>query len=171
MSDWGSGVVAKLTDVQRERFGLTSPPRAKPRGTLIERARKMREDVGTVLFVWTIYATPRTKKNSPRIICRGKGNGHTLLPSEAYEEFEDIAVPQLVRAKQPTIQGLVNVKALFYRDRRTGDADGFYAALADILQKAKILENDEQIESYNGSRRLKDANNPRVELELTRVYG
>ena len=61
----------------------------------------------------------------------------------------------------------VNCAALFYRDALRGDAVGFYQGLADVLEKAGIVENDKFIVSWDGSRLRKDAARPRVELVLT----
>ena len=61
----------------------------------------------------------------------------------------------------------VNVSAAFYRDKLTGDAVGYYQALADALEEGRIVENDRLIVSWDGSRLLKDAKNPRIELEIT----
>jgi Holliday junction resolvase RusA-like endonuclease len=38
-----------------------------------------------------------------------------------------------------------------------------------MLQSAGILSNDNQIEDWDGSRRLKDAGRPRVEIYITVV--
>lgn len=63
-------------------------------------------------------------------------------------------------------RGNLNCCALFYRDRLTGDAVGYYQALADALEEAGIVENDRLIVSWNGSQLLKDAKNPRIEVSL-----
>ena len=49
------------------------------------------------------------------------------------------------------------------------DAVGLYESLGDLLQDGGILANDKLIEDWDGSRRLKDARNPRVEIFLTIV--
>jgi len=60
----------------------------------------------------------------------------------------------------------VNCRALFYRDALRGDAVGYYQALADALEEAGIVKNDRLIVSWDGSRLLKDADIPRIEVTL-----
>ena len=118
----------------------------------------------------TIPGIPRTKKNSGRIVPR-EGR-HILLPSEAWQTWADSVVPSIrawaQRVKLVPLAYPVNCAALFYRDALRGDAVGFYQGLADLLEKAGIVENDKWIVSWDGSRLRKDASRPRVELVLTR---
>lgn len=58
----------------------------------------------------------------------------------------------------------VSVEAAIYRQRATGDVQGFQQALGDFLEGQGILQNDRLIEHWDGTRRLKDAAVPRVEL-------
>lgn len=120
-------------------------------------------------FAFTIIGAPRTKKNSGRIVTRGRHP--RILPSKAYELWDAAAQVQLasMRSQAPgtfPISANVNCSARFYRDALRGDAVGFYQALADTLEKAGIVENDSQIVSWNGSRLMKDSENPRVEFTL-----
>ena len=118
----------------------------------------------------TVPGRPRTKKNSGRIVPRGRR--HIILPSEAWQTWCDAVVPQLRAALQRAgvrpIEHPVNCAALFYRDADRGDAVGFYQGLADLLQHAGAVKDDKWIVSWDSSRLLKDAANPRVELVLTR---
>lgn len=123
---------------------------------------------------------PRTKKNSPQLIPHMK---HPILvPSEAYREWERAARGELIRQgvcqklpgedvlvwqQHPAIFTPTNCRALFYRDRLVGDANGFYQGLADFLEGAGIVANDKWLVSWDGSRLLKDAARPRIEVELT----
>jgi hypothetical protein len=138
---------------------------------------------------FVITSAPRTKKNSGRIInipkkgsARCRVCGHMpgfpkILPSEAYEEWEAAALQQCFVIKRQLadrgvflpLAGLVSIEALIYREVNVGDACGFYQAIGDILQKTGILADDKQIEDWDGSRRLKDAANPRVEIYITIV--
>jgi Holliday junction resolvase RusA-like endonuclease len=115
----------------------------------------------------TILGPPRTKKNSPRVF-KTRGGRRFVMPSAASVAWTEAAVLQLNRQwrGQPSLVGPVEVKASFYRARRTGDADNFMAALGDALQKARIIGNDRQIESWDGTRLLVDAVRPRVEVEV-----
>ena len=119
---------------------------------------------------FTIPGAPRTSKNHT---WRTKA-GHQM-PSKAYMEWDRQAIVlcllakmHLGRSKFP-VRAEVNCCALFYREALTGDAVGYYQALADTLEKAGIVENDRLIVSWDGSRVLKDAKNPRVEVTLESV--
>lgn len=116
----------------------------------------------------TLPGIPRTKKNSGRIVHAG---GLRLLPSKAWERWANMVSPMLrawaLRNQLQPIASPVNCAALFYRDADRGDAVGFYQGLADVLEKAGIVENDKHIVSWDGSRLRKDAARPRVELALT----
>lgn len=118
---------------------------------------------------FTITGPPRTKKNSEVLNLRGPKP--RKMSSKAYQEWNASAQMQiaLFRARNKQIltwDRQVNCKALFYRHADVGDAVGFYQALADALQEGGILVNDRQIVSWDGSRMLKDAENPRVELTI-----
>ena len=114
---------------------------------------------------------PRTKKNSGRIVPRG--GRHIILPSEAWQTWCNAVVPQLraalARSGVRPIERPVNCAALFYRDAARGDAVGFYQGLADLLQHAGAVKDDKWITAWDGSRLLKDASRPRVELVLTPI--
>lgn len=121
-----------------------------------------------------IYGAARTKKNHGSVIVRGGRKFH--IPSAAWTRW--VAECQMVYTPDYT-EGLLvasggiavplNVTALFYRDRATGDAVGYYQGLADLLERRGIVANDRYLVSWDGSRLLKDAQNPRVELTLTPI--
>lgn len=129
---------------------------------------------------FTIPGPPRTKKTSNRIVRCGKFP--KVLPSKAFEEWNRMAQIRLRARGALAVLGSggceiskelclplevpVNCRALFYRERMTGDAVGYYQALADALEEAGIVENDRLVVSWDGSRMLKDAANPRVEVVL-----
>jgi Holliday junction resolvase RusA-like endonuclease len=138
---------------------------------------------------FVIVGPPRTKKTSNRVVtipkkgshrCRlcGKIPGFTkVLPSEAYEEWEKAALSQCYGIKAelarrgvalPLVTS-VSIEALIYRQQASGDAAGYYQAIGDMLQVAGILKDDKQIEDWDGSRRLKDAIRPRVEIYISVV--
>lgn len=129
---------------------------------------------GVELARFTLYGSPRTKKNHSRVIrLNGKG-GTRILPSEAHERWFGMAMPQarLVAARlRVPICEPVAVEALFYRDRAQGDLVGYLQALGDLLEAACIIENDRLIASWDGSRLLKDAVQPRIEVVISRVAG
>lgn len=121
-------------------------------------------------MTFTILGAPRTKKNHGRRIKRGRRIFH--VPSQACTDWTGIAVLQLrsqlacVAWPAPTLQGPVNVRALFYRDANRGDAVGYYQALADALEAAGVVENDRLCVSWDGSRLLLDRARPRIEVTL-----
>jgi hypothetical protein len=118
-------------------------------------------------LIWqaTIHGVPRTKKNSAQIV--RSGFRPRLIPSAAFRAWNRVAQVQLVsvRPAQPIATG-VNCRALFYREALRGDAVGFYQALADALEDAGVVVDDKFIVSWDGSRLLKDAINPRIEVIL-----
>ena len=117
----------------------------------------------SVSFV--ITGPPRTKKNHGRRIMRG-GRVYSI-PSEAYETWDASAMVQLKKQfSGDPIASEVNCRALFFRHANVGDAVGFYQALADTLEHAGVLTNDQLIRSWDGSRLLKDKDNPRVIVTL-----
>lgn len=121
----------------------------------------------------TILGAPRTKKNSSRIIfTRKHGKGRMrgkrvpiLLPSEVYVAWLEQALPQIKVGPTP-IDFPVNCRAIFYRKIAIGDADNYYHALADCLEKAGVVKNDKWIVSWDGSRIRKDNVRPRIEWVL-----
>lgn len=136
---------------------------------------------------FVIAGPPRTKKNSGRIVtipnkgarrcalCHHVQGFPKLLPSEQYATWEKNALEQCLviktRLRQQgvalPIAGLVSIKALIYRAQASGDLCGYLQAIGDMLQSAEIIQDDVQIDCWDGSRRLKDAALPRVEIWIT----
>lgn len=132
---------------------------------------------------FTIFGPPRTKKNSSNI-AKNRSTGQMFLaPDKAKAAWEKMAVDTLRTQLRPTttvvrkikgrlvevpvqFTGPVHVTALFYREKNLGDTCGFYQALGDALEKSGVLANDRQIEYFDGSRRLIDRKNPRVEVTV-----
>jgi len=130
-----------------------------------------------------VTRAPRTKKNSNRMAkvtrtMKGK-LWRRVLPSKAWETWAATAEVRFLGADPRGVLALgrswinwpVNCEATFYRDAKRGDAVGYYQGLADLLQKRRVIANDVLIESWDGSRLLKDAKNPRVEIVLRPVEG
>jgi Holliday junction resolvase RusA-like endonuclease len=94
------------------------------------------------------------------------------MPSEAFEYWRRLAMEEaLVIKGQLQRRGIelpiidhVSVRALFYQDVDRADACGLYQGLGDFLQDAGILKNDRQIADWDGSRRLVDRADPRIEI-------
>lgn len=123
-------------------------------------------------LTFTIYGTPRTKKNHGRRIKRGTRTYN--VPSEAYEDWTAIARKSLPLIRQQIddagvvlpITADVNCTAVFYRDADAGDAVGYYQGLADWLENVGVLKNDVQVRTWNGSELRKDTTLPRIVITL-----
>jgi len=130
--------------------------------------------VMSALLRFTVDGAPRTKKNSSRSV-RPQGRSYPrILPSSAFEQWRALALRQLCDLHWRRFVSLpfrcdVNCAAVFYRDRDIGDAVGYYQGLADLLQEARILVDDRQIVSWDGSRLAKDASRPRVDVTLSEI--
>jgi hypothetical protein len=114
-----------------------------------------------------LLGAPRTKKNSGRWLKFGRRT--KLVPSAAYLTWRNAVVPQLrlAWAGRPPIAFPVNVAAVFYRDAARGDLVNFMQSLADVLEEARVVENDRLIQGWDGSRLTKDAARSRVELGIS----
>ena len=89
-----------------------------------------------------------------------------LLPSKAFEVYQDIALWQLKKYKE-RFDGNVHVQCKYYlpNNAHWPDLVGLLQATSDILEKSGILENDRLIVSYDGSRIMGiDKENPRAEI-------
>ncbi len=126
-------------------------------------------------MILTILGAPVTKKNSQRIL-RGRGGRPFVSASSQYKAWANTAILQLQAQYRRASLGdklavlqcdPVNVRALIYRARRVGDANNYYAAIADVLEAAGVVENDRLCVSWDGSRMLIDRHVPRVEITLT----
>lgn len=115
---------------------------------------------------FTLTGAPRTKKNSGWRNKAGK-----QMPSHAYLWWNRLAQQQLALIRSGNtrfpITKPVNCAAAIYREALRGDAVGYYQAIADTLEHGGIVEDDALIVSWDGSRILKDAANPRIEVVLT----
>ncbi len=116
----------------------------------------------------TILGSPATKKNSQRIALNKRTGGRFILQAAKHDSWAESAVLQLrSQWRRPALLGPVNLAAIVYRKARTGDLLNYLAAISDALEAAKVVGNDRQIVSLNGSRLEHDSKRPRVELELT----
>lgn len=134
---------------------------------------------GAVQFVFS--GAPRTKKNSQRqfmAVSKAGKRYRRVMPSKAYCDWLDLVRAQAfevmgdLRTKGVTfpITGPVAVKAHFYRQRDCGDLCGFEQALGDALQDIGVIDDDRQIVSWDGTRLLKDARNPRVVVSIEEEF-
>ena len=99
---------------------------------------------------FTIPGRPATKKTGQRIVRCGAHS--KILPSEAYEEYEEYCLIWLKRIKE-RFTGKVKVSAVYVMpDRRSWpDLCGLLQATGDILERAGIIESDRDIVSWDGS--------------------
>lgn len=125
------------------------------------------------MYKFTILVHPITKKNNPRIFHTG---GRTIvLPSKAYEKFENDCLKVIPSKYRTKIDYPVNVKVLYYvKTKRRIDKTNLESAIMDVLVKAGVLADDSAISpeivvSTDGSRVLIDKINPRIEIEITRL--
>ena len=119
-----------------------------------------------------IRGQPITKKNSQQIIIAGKRP--CIIPSQAYKKYAATAKAQLCDTGSPQpISGPLTVVCRYYLETaRLPDLTNLMAATHDILELCQVIENDNQIQSVDGSRIIgKDAANPRVEIQILPYAG
>ena len=114
-----------------------------------------------------IPGRPTTKKNSGRVITRGRYP--RILPSKAFENYEKVSLMHIRAAMPCQFREPVALKCLYYLpDKRWWpDLVGLLQATSDILETAGVLENDRLIIGYDGSKIAGlDKHNPRAEIEI-----
>lgn len=141
-----------------------------------------------MIWTFTIDGAPRTKKTSNRVVRCGAFT--KVLPSEAHALWFKQAMSQapVIRNRlrsfglELPVTRPVSVAALIYRERAAGDLCGYLQALGDFIQAprnlpsgkkgrdgAGIIADDALVVSWDGSRLLKDAEFPRIEVSLRLV--
>lgn len=119
------------------------------------------------MYKFTINLPPVTKKNSSQIITV-KGRP-MIIPSQKYRNYEKQAG---IFLKPLLIDYPVNIKCLFYmQTRRKVDLTNLLSAAMDILVKYKVITDDNRdiAATNDGSMVLYDKENPRVEIEITKL--
>ncbi len=124
-------------------------------------------------IIITIPGHPATKKNS-LIMVPGRS---LILPSRRWQAYQRAALGTKRRPGplaiawlgKETIMVPVNLQAVYWlRDKRQPDLLNLLAGTADLLQAARVIADDKQIISLDGSRIAGiDKANPRVEITLT----
>ena len=98
------------------------------------------------------------------------GNGRKfLIQSKAYRQYEKDCLIQLAYLyKGKTIEGQLSMKCLYYMPTKARpDLLNLLQATSDIIEKAKVIENDKNIYSFDSSRIMGvDKLNPRCEILL-----
>jgi Holliday junction resolvase RusA-like endonuclease len=100
-----------------------------------------------------------------------RGGRPSILPSEKYKEYEESALWFIPKRGDP-IDFPVNVKCLFYMPtHRPCDLTNHLESIDDVMVKAGLLKDDNYkiLASHDGSRVLVDKNNPRTEVEITKI--
>ena len=118
-----------------------------------------------------LQGRPITKKNSQRIALTKTGK-RFIIQSKPYLAYEKDCLKQLMAFyRGEIITEKINLQALYYMpDRRRPDLLNLEQATADILEKARVIENDKNIVSFDGSRIAGiDKANPRVEIVIETI--
>lgn len=121
---------------------------------------------------FTIPVAPRTKKNSSQLVTLRNGR-QMILPSKSYKEFEKKVCSWVkTNIQSEPISSPVNMACRFYKDKDyKSDLPGYLQAICDALVKANIFKDDNHkiIHSTDGSEVLLDRQNPRIEIEITKI--
>ena len=119
---------------------------------------------------FTVPLPPITKKNHQQIRRNFRTGKPFVAQSEQYIQYEKDAMWFIPKGE--CIDYPVNVKCLFYMPtKRLCDLTGHLQSIDDIMVKAGLLKDDNYtiIECHDGSRVLYDKDNPRTEVEITRM--
>lgn len=124
-----------------------------------------------ILYQTMIPLNPKTKKNNQQVLYNSKTKKPFIAQNNAYKRYERDA-GWFVKWNNPPIKEPVNVKCVFYRDsERRVDLTNLLEAIDDVLVKYGILADDNFtiLAGHDGSRVLVDKDNPRTEIEITRM--
>ena len=119
----------------------------------------------------TIPVVPRSKKNSQQIIINPRTKRPMIIQSKLYANFERECGLYLKKYKC-NIHYRINLKIEFYvPDKRRRDIANYIEAIQDILVKYEVLKDDNYniVYSLDGTRIHVDKENPRVEIEITKL--
>lgn len=114
----------------------------------------------------------RSKKNSQQILFNHKTKRPFISQSELYLNFERECGYYLKKYQGSIINYPCNIKALFFvPDKRKRDLTNLENAIADILVKYKILEDDNYniISGWDGSRIIYEKGVSKIILEIEEV--
>ena len=122
------------------------------------------------MIKFIVKLSPITKKNHQMILRNSRTGKPFVSPSKQYKQYEKDAMRFI--PKNEYIDYPVNIKCLFYMPtRRRCDLTNLLEAIDDVMVKAGLLKDDDYtiIVSHDGSRVLYDKENPRTEVEITRI--
>ena len=115
----------------------------------------------------TILGKIPSKKNSKRIICRGKFP--KVLPSELYVAWHKAQMLLIApkRPKRPLERCFITIR-YFAPDKRTADLDNKNSSICDLLKDAGYVQDDNWFVISKLSSELVgiDKKNPRAEIEV-----
>ena len=124
-----------------------------------------------VLWTGRIPLAPVTKKNHQEIWIDRRTGKPFVAQSKQYRQYETDAMWYLQAPKSP-ISDMVNVKAIFYMPtRRRVDLINLLQSVLDILVRSGVLldDNSRIVYTIDGSRVDYDKDNPRTEIEITKI--
>ena len=127
--------------------------------------------MGNVIIKFTVPIAPITKKNHQQILKNHSTGKHFVSPSKQYKDYENLALWYIPKRGEP-IDFPVNVKCTFYMPtERLCDLTNHLESIDDIMVKAGLLKDDNYkiLTSHDGSRVMVDKDNPRTEVEITRI--
>ncbi len=113
----------------------------------------------------------RSKKNSQQILVNKRTGKLFISQSEIYKNFERECGKFLIKYKNNTTYP-VNLKCTFYvPNKRKRDLTNLENAIADILVKYKVLEDDNYniLQSWDGSRIVYEKGREETIIEITKV--
>lgn len=117
----------------------------------------------------------RPKKNHQQIVINKKTGKYFITQSETYKNFERECGYFLLKYKGNEINYPINLKCLFYvPDKRKRDLTNLENAIADILVKYEILEDDNYniVAGWDGSRIIyRPKVEPEIVIEITKMEG
>ena len=119
----------------------------------------------------TIPVVPRSKKNSQQIIINPRTKRPMIIQSKLYANYER-ECGKFLKEYKNSIDYSINLKIEFYvPDKRRRDIANYIEAIQDILVKYEVLRDDNYniIYSLDGTRIHVDKDNPRVEIEITKL--
>lgn len=114
----------------------------------------------------------RSKKNSQRIVFNRNTKRPMIIQSEIYKNFERECGIFLNKCKKDIITYPINLKCLFYvSDKRKRDLTNLENAIADILVKYEILEDDNYniIAGWDGSRIIYEKGREETIIEISKM--
>lgn len=125
------------------------------------------------MYKFEIRGQAPSKKNTHESKWSYKHKRFVIAPAKKYMYWENAAVLQLKSQKKNGVDypvtGKLHVKIMIYRRHNyKPDLSNLIQSVEDALEKAGIIENDNQIESLDGSRRILGVSEgvQRAEIEI-----